>query len=278
MVAFEVAYLFDDHATVHASIDGNLVQWAFESLGNDASTGSDVTIFDRLSELVDHGLGTKQRDAATSDNTLFNSSLGSRHSIFDAVLLFLEFDLSSGADLEDSNAAAQLSETLLELLTVVIAVGVLDLGLDLSDPACDVGLLASAFDNDGLVLGDDNLASLAEHFKPNVLELEADFFANNLATGKDCQVLQHCLAAVAKARSLDSDRGEGATDLVHNECCKRFTLDIFSDDHKWLATLHDLFKDRNNVSYGTDLGTNQQQVRVIHDRFHTLGVRHHVWR
>ena len=57
----------------------------------------------------------------------------------------------------------------------------------------------------GLVLGDDDLAGLTKHLETDVFELEADLFADDLATGEDCHVLQHCLAAVAEARGLDGD-------------------------------------------------------------------------
>ena len=79
-----------------------------------------------------------------------------RHGVLDAVLLLLELDLGGGADLEDGDAAGQLGEALLELLAVVVGVGVLDLGLDLVDPALDVVLVAATLDDGGLVLGDDD--------------------------------------------------------------------------------------------------------------------------
>ena len=79
--------------------------------------------------------GPDQGGAATGDHTLFDGCTDRRHGVFDAVLLLLELDLGGGADLDQRHTAGQLGETLLELLTIPVGVGVLDLGLDLVDPA-----------------------------------------------------------------------------------------------------------------------------------------------
>ena len=79
----------------------------------------------------------------------------------------------------------------MQLLTIPVAVGVLDFSLDLCDATSNVRLFACAFDDRGVVLGDDNLASLTKHVEGYTIELEANLFGNNLATGEDCHVLQH---------------------------------------------------------------------------------------
>src|SRR4051794_32900648 len=84
----------------------------------------------------------KKRGTATGDDALFDRSLRGRHGVFDAVLLLLELHLGGGADLEHGDTTRQLREALLELLTVVVGVGVLDLVLDLLDAALDVGVFA----------------------------------------------------------------------------------------------------------------------------------------
>jgi hypothetical protein len=78
------------------------------------------------------------------------------------VLALLELDLGGSAGLDDRNAAGQLGQALLQLLAVVVAVRVLDLGADLVDPARDLLGVAGAFDDGGLVLGDDDLAGAAQ--------------------------------------------------------------------------------------------------------------------
>ncbi|MEZ5342533.1 MAG: hypothetical protein R2706_14100 [Acidimicrobiales bacterium] len=135
---------------------------------------------------------------------------------------FLELNLGGCTDLDNGNAACQLGESLPELLTVPVRIGVSDFGLDLRDTTIDVGLVAAAFDDGGVVLGDDNLASRAEHVERDAAELEPNFFSDDPATGDDRHVLQHCLAA---SRTLEPDgrRGERATDLVDDEGGECFT-------------------------------------------------------
>ena len=44
------------------------------------------------------------------------------------------------------------------------------------------------------------------------------------------------------------------------------------DDHERLARLHDLLEHRQQVAYGRDLAGHEEQVRVLEDRLHALGV------
>ena len=76
-----------------------------------------------------------QGGAATGDHAFLDGRTDRRHGVLDAVLLLLELHLGGRADLDHGHAAGQLGETLLELLTIPVGVGVLDLGLDLVDPA-----------------------------------------------------------------------------------------------------------------------------------------------
>ena len=183
----------------------------------------------------DRGLGTQQGHATTGDDALFDGGLGGADRVLDAVLLLLELHLGGGADLEHGDAAGQLGEALLELLAVVVGVGVVDLGLDLGDATLDVVLGAGALDDGGLVLGDDDLVGPAEQVERDVLELEADLLADDLAAGEDGDVLQHRLAALAEAGGLDGDRLERAADLVDHEGGEGLALDVLGDDHERLG-------------------------------------------
>ncbi len=64
--------------------------------------------------------------------------------VLDAVLDLLELNLGSCANLDDCNAAGELSKTLLELLAVKVRGGVLNLSLDLGNAVVDCLLGASA--------------------------------------------------------------------------------------------------------------------------------------
>ena len=104
--------------------------------------------------------------------------------------------------------------------------------LDLVDPALDVGLRAGALDDRRLVLGDDDLAGLAEQVEADALELQADLLGDHLAAGEDRDVLEHRLAALAEAGGLDGDRLERAADLVHDERGEGLALDVLGDDRR----------------------------------------------
>src|SRR5436305_3166 len=210
--------------------------------------------------------------ATAGDDALLDRVLGVGDGVLDAVLLLLELDLGGSADLEDRDAAGQLGQPLLQLLAVVVAVALLDLGLDLVDPAGDLVGVTSAFDDRGLVLRDEHLAGLAEQVERGVLELEADLFADDLAAREDGHVLQHRLAAVAEARRLDRDRLERAADLVDDQRRERLALDVLADDDELLAALHDLLEHGEQVLDGADLAVDEQDVRLVDDGFHPLRV------
>src|SRR5690606_21634369 len=114
--------------------------------------------------------------------------------VVDAVLTLLHLYFSRSANADDGNAASELGKTLLKLLTVVIRRGLFDLSLDLGNAAFDLGLLAGTVDNRRVFLGDGNALRTAQHFKGDVLELDAEIFGDDLTTGQNRDVLEHCLA------------------------------------------------------------------------------------
>ena len=128
--ALEAPDLLHDDATLHAGVDRDLLERLLERTGDQTGAGGLVAV-ERLRELEHLGLRTEQRHATTGHDALFDGSLGRLHGVLDAVLLLLELHLGGRADLDDRDTAGQLGEALLELLTVVVGVGVVDLGADL---------------------------------------------------------------------------------------------------------------------------------------------------
>ena len=218
------------------------------------------------------GAGLDQCNAATGDDAFFNSSLGVADSVLNAVLAFLELNFGCGTGLDDCNAAGQLGQAFLQLLAVVVRIGVFDLGTDLGNAASDLVGVAGTFNDGGLVLGDNNLAGASQEFQSGGLQLEADFLGDDLATGEDSDVGQLGLAAVAEARSLDGNGLEGAADLVDDQGGQGLALDVLGNDQQRLAGLHDLFQDSNQFLDVGDLGVDDQDVRILKDRFLALGV------
>jgi len=91
-------------------------------------------------------------------------------------------------------------------------------------------------------------------------------------------ILQHGLAAVTEAWSLDGADMQRATQLVHDQRCQRFTFDIFGDDEQGLASLGNLFQERKKILHGADLLFVDKDVAVFNHGLHTLGIGDHVWR
>ena len=91
--------------------------------------------------------------------------------VVEAVFLLLHLDLRGCADVDDGHAAGQLGEALLQLLAVVVAGGLLDLGFDLTHAGLDHLAVAFAADDGGVVLVNGDFLALAEHAEVGILEL-----------------------------------------------------------------------------------------------------------
>src|SRR5437763_1398349 len=124
--------------------------------------------------------GVDERDLTARDHAFLDARAGVRERVLDAVLLLLELHLGGRADLDDGDAAGELRKTLLELLLVEVAGGLLDLRLDLLDPGHDLVLRAVALDEGGLVLVRRHAARTAEILDGRRVELAADLFGDDL--------------------------------------------------------------------------------------------------
>ena len=195
-------------------------------------------------EVVERLLRADESDAAARDDAFFDRRAGRVQGVFDAGFLLLHLGFGRGADVDDGHATGELREALLELLAIVIGGGLFDLAADLVDAALDVGLLAFAFDDRGVLLVDRDALGAAEVFELDVLELDAEVFGDALAAGEDGDVFQHRLAAIAEARGLDGRDLQRAAELVHDEGRERFAFDVFRDDEERLAGFRDFLEQR----------------------------------
>lgn len=164
--------MVDDNRTLKSRVGSNLANGLFKSLENDLHAGLLVGILGAVKQSLDCGDSVEQCDAAACNGTLFNSCLGCCESILDAELLLFHLGLGSCADLDDRYAACKLCKALLKLLSVIVGSGVLDLGADLVYSGLDSVLVACAVNNDGVLLGDLDLACAAEIGNLGVLELK----------------------------------------------------------------------------------------------------------
>src|ERR1700720_1865174 len=200
------------------------------------------------------------------------------HRVIHAILALLHLNLGRAADADHRDAAGELGQTLLQLLTVVVRGGFLDLRLDLVDARLDVGLLAGAADDGGVFLVDHHLLGATEHGERDVLHLDAEIFRDRLTAGQHRDVLQHRLAAIAEARRLHSGNLEAATEAVDDQRGQSLAFDVFRDDDEGLAGLHHGFQERKQFVQVGELLLVDQDVGVIEFDAHLVGVGDEVGR
>src|SRR6266481_2064912 len=268
--------LADDDRAVLACVDRDLARRPGERLADDLDAGLLVVVrgLDAL-ELLG---GTEQGDAAARHDAFFNRRAGRVHRVINAILALLHFDFGRAADADHRDAARELGEALLQLLTVVVRGGFLDLRLDLHNAGFDVGLLAGAVDDGGVLLVDHHLLGATEHGERDVLELDAEIFRDRLTAGQHRDVLQHGLAAIAEARSLHSGNLEAATEPVDDKRGQSLAFDVFSHDHERLAGLHDSFQERKQFVQAGKLLLVDENIDIIHFNAHLVGVGDEVGR
>src|SRR5262249_53451894 len=249
-----------------------------ERAGDDLRTGPLVALQLAAHVVLDRVRRVDERDAAARDLTLLERCARCLESVLDAVLLLLHLGLGRRTDLDDGDAARQLREALLELLAVEVGIGRLDLGLDLLDAGLDRVGLAGTVDEGRRVLVDHDATGLAELRDLRVLELEAHLLGDHLGAREDRDVLEHALAAVAEARRLDGDGLERAAQLVDDDRRERLALDVLRHDQQRAALLDDLLEYRQEILDRADLLVRDEDVRLVEDGLHALGVRDHVRR
>src|SRR6201996_250258 len=268
--------LADDDGAVLACVDRDLAGRSRQSLAHDLDAGLLVVVLgaDALERLG----GTEQGDAAARDAAFLDSRAGRMHRVINAILALLHLDLGRAADADHRDAARELGQTLLQLLTIVVRGGLLDLRLDLLNARLDVGLLAGAADDRGVLLVDHHLLGAAKHVEGDVLELDAEVFRDRLAAGQDRDVLQHGLAAIAEARRLDGGDLQTATQTVDDQGGEGFAFDVLGDDHQRLAGLHHGLEQRQQLVQRGELLLVDQDVGVVHFNAHLVGVGDEVGR
>ena len=158
-----LADLADHDRAFGPRVLGDLTDRRLERLQHDADAGLLIGVL--ALELGDRGLGAQERDAAAGDDAFLDRRAGGVERVVDAVLLLLDLDLGRAADPDHRDAAGELGQPLLQLLLVVVGRRLLDLRLDLADPALDVGFLPRAVDDRGVLLLDPDPLRLAEHLQ-----------------------------------------------------------------------------------------------------------------
>ena len=133
-------------------------------------------------------------------------------------------------------------------------------------------LLARPVDDRGVFLLDADALGLAEHLDGHVLELDAEIFRDQRASGEDRDVLEHRLAAVAEAGGLDGCDLEAAAQLVDDERRERLAVDVLGDDQERLAGLNDGLEHGKQRLERGELLLVDENVGLLEFGQHLLGV------
>ncbi len=91
-------------------------------------------------------------------------------------------------------------------------------------------------------------------------------------------ILQHGLASIAKTRGFDGDHIQHAAQLIQDQGCQRFAIDVLGNDQQLtLANLDQFFEDRDDVlprqkfsCHGS--GCKDSEI----DGFHVFSIGHEV--
>src|SRR5271170_3255563 len=268
LVLHDFAY---DHGTLFACIADDQAQWLLERTADKLCT--DLLIAFESLDQVFHVFGrAKQGHTTTRNDAFLNRGAGGMHGILNPSLLLLHLGLGCRTHLDDSHAAHQFRETLLELLAIVVGGGLLDLAANFLNAAFDGFRIAAAFDNGGVVLVDGHALGAAQLFDLHVLEFDAEILRDGLATGQLGDVFQHRLAAIAETRSFDRGDLQRAAQLVDHQRREGLAVYVLRDDHQRLAIAGNLLEQRKEVLHRADLLFVNQDVRLFERDFHPVRI------
>src|SRR5258705_1605831 len=136
------------------------------------------------------------------------------HCILDASFFFLHFGLGGSTALDHRHTTNELGESFLQLLAVIVRSRVFDLRSQCLYATFNVRMLTITFDNRSIVFVDGDLLGAAEIFKLDVLQLDTQIFADDLAARQDSNVFEHRLAAIAEAGRLNRGDIQSSTQRV----------------------------------------------------------------
>src|SRR5205814_1335753 len=129
-------------------------------------------------------------DTTARNQALFHRGACCGEGIFNARLSVLEFDLGAGSNLDQGHSAGQLSQSLLELLAIVVAGRLLNQRPNLTNARLDSLRASLAFNDGRRILVRHNTASRTKVIECRSLEAAPGLFANDLPAGQDSDILQ----------------------------------------------------------------------------------------
>ena len=118
----------------------------------------------------------------------------------------------------------------MQLFLVVVRGGLLDLGTNLADAAFDLGSIAGAVDDSGVVHVDGDALGMAQILELHTLQFDTQIFRDGFSAGKGGDIAQNCLAPLTKTWSLNRSHIQRAAQLVYDQGSQGFALDVLGDD------------------------------------------------
>src|SRR5208282_6892250 len=143
--------LVDHHRAFPSGIGGDPACRILERLTDDSN--ADLLVLTGA-QVVQRRQRPNERHATAWHHAFFDRRTGGMERVFHTRLLLLHLHFGRGADSNYCHTPDKFREAFLQLFAIVIGGGLLDLSADLFDAAFDVGLLAGAIDNRGVVFVD----------------------------------------------------------------------------------------------------------------------------
>src|SRR6185295_18677395 len=173
-------------------------------------------------------------------------------------------------------ATDQLRKTLLQLLAIVVRRSFFDLSSEGLYTTFNVRLFAGTFNDRGVVFVDRNLFRSTQIFEFHVFEFDSKVFADDLTTGQNRNVFQHCFATITKPGGLHCGNIQSATQFIDDQSGQRFAFHVFGDDEHWFTHLGYLLEQRQQILHRADLLFVNQDQWILKNSFHPFRVGHEV--
>src|SRR5258705_1683517 len=194
----------------------------------------------------------------------------------EAALLHFNVVVVASPSLADRHTAYEFRKSLLQLLTVVVGSGVFNLGTERFHSTFDVRLFAITFDDRGVVLVDRDLLRPTQVLELDVLELDAEFFADHLTAGENCDVLEHGFTSITEPWRLHGCDVQRAAQFVDHQSCEGLAFDILCNDEHRFAQLGNLLEQRQQILHRADLLFVDQDQWILEYCFHSLRIGYEV--
>ena len=166
----------------------------------------------------------------------------------------------------------QLGEPLAQDLDVGVLGGALELDPDLGEPGIDLRRGAGACDEHRRVIGDHDAPGAPERLRLDVLERQPGLLGDHLAAGERGEIVQVGDPAMTEARRPDGHRLQRPVLVVLHEQAERGPLHLLGEDDQRPRRLHHRVERRHQVLDVDDRLVREQDVGVVEDRLHPLGV------